>query len=86
MVDELVTNAVNATGIPEERVHWTELTVPEYITVRLLGFDTTIRIEVWDTSPNPPSLPDDTDSPIKRGFDPAARGKVVWAAVFTQWS
>jgi len=84
--EELVTNAVNATGIPEERVHWTELTRIEYITVRLLGFEESIRIEVWDSAPNRPVLPDETSSPIKRGSYPTDHGKVVWAElpVFTQ--
>jgi hypothetical protein len=31
--EELVTAAVNATGIPGERMYWTELTRIEYITV-----------------------------------------------------
>ncbi|MGH3997733.1 MAG: hypothetical protein ACRDTJ_09760 [Pseudonocardiaceae bacterium] len=79
VVDELVTAAVNATGIPDERVRWTELTRIEYITVRLLGFETSIRIEVWDSAPNPPFLPDDAGSPIKRGCYPTPRGRVVWA-------
>lgn len=77
--EELVTAAVNATGIPGERVYWTELTrAPEYITVRLLGFEEAIRIEVWDSAPNPPLLSEDTESPIKRGYYPTPRGKVVW--------
>lgn len=34
--EESVTTAINATGIPEERMHWTELTrAPEYIIVQL---------------------------------------------------
>ncbi len=79
LVDELVTAAVNATGIPDERVRWTELPRIEYITVRLLGLEASIRIEVWDSAPNPPLLPDDASSPIKRGCYPTPRGKVVWA-------
>ncbi|MGH3915730.1 MAG: hypothetical protein ACRDTC_20320 [Pseudonocardiaceae bacterium] len=79
VTEELVTNAVKATGIPEERVHWTELTRIEYITVRLLGLEASIRIEVWDSAPNLPVLPDDADSPVKHGCQSAPRGKVVWA-------
>lgn len=79
VVDELVTATVNATGIPDERVRWMELTRVEYITVRLLGFEASIRIEVWDSAPNPPRLPDETSSPTKRGCYPIPCGKVVWA-------
>jgi hypothetical protein len=76
--EELVTAAVNATGIPGERVYWTELTRIEYITVQLYGFEESVRIEVWDSAPNPPLLPEETESPIKRGYFPTPRGKVVW--------
>jgi hypothetical protein len=79
--EELVTAAVKATGIPQERVYWTELTRIEYITIQLLGFETAIRIEVWDSAPNPPALPDDDSSPVKRGYYPTAGGKVVWAEI-----
>lgn len=79
VADDLVTNAVHATGIPQERIHWTELTRIEYITVRLLGLETSIRIEVWDSAPDPPLLPNDASSPVKRGYHPTTRGKVVWA-------
>ncbi len=77
-VEDLVTAAVKATGIPQERVYWTELTRIEYITVQLYGFDEGIRIEVWDSAPNPPTLPN-TDPPIKRGWYSTPGGKVVWA-------
>ncbi|MCA1602988.1 MAG: hypothetical protein LC776_15595, partial [Acidobacteria bacterium] len=40
---------------------------------------TSIRIEVWDSAPNPPILPDQAGSLVKRGSYPTARGKVVWA-------
>ncbi len=77
--EELVTAAVNATGIPAERMYWTELTRIEYITVQLYGFDTSVRIEVWDSAPNLPLLPEETESPVKRGYYPTPGGKVVWA-------
>lgn len=77
--EELVTAAVNATGIPEERMRWTELTrVPEYITIQIYGFEESVRIEVWDSAPNPPILSEETESPVKRGYYPTPRGKVVW--------
>ena len=77
-VEDLVTAAVKATGIPKERVHWTELTRIEYITVQLYGSEESIRIEVWDSAPNPPTLPN-TGPPIKRGWYSTPGGKVVWA-------
>ena len=77
--EALVTAAVKATGIPQERMYWTELTRIEYITVQLYGFETSIRIEVWDSAPNPPPLPDQAGSPVKPGCYPTPRGKVVWA-------
>ena len=78
LIDELVTNAVKATGMMDDTVRWTEVTHVEHIAVRLLGFETSIRIEVWDSSPTQLILPDDPDSSIKRGCYPASRGKVVW--------
>jgi hypothetical protein len=71
--EELVTAAVKATGVPEERMYWTELTRIEYLTVQLYGFES-VRIEVWDSAPNLPLLPEETDSPIKRGYCPTPRG------------
>jgi hypothetical protein len=76
--EELVKAAVNATGIPVERMYWTELTRIEYLTIQLYGSPESVRIEVWDSAPNPPLLPEETDSPVKRGYYPMPRGKVVW--------
>jgi hypothetical protein len=76
--EELVTAAVGRTGIPGERMYWTELTRIEYITVQIYGSPESVRIEVWDSAPNPPLLPGDTESPVKRGCYPTPRGKVVW--------
>ena len=77
-IEALVTAAVNATGKPEERMYWTELTRIEYITVQLYYFEKSVRIEVRDSAPNPPLLSEETDSPVKRGYYPIPRGKVVW--------
>ena len=77
--EDLVIEAVNATGIPEERMYWTELTRVEYITIQLYGSPESVRIEVWDSAPNPPVLPEEAESPIKRGYYPTPRGKVVWS-------
>jgi hypothetical protein len=76
--EELVAAAVGRTGIPQERMYWTGLTRIEYITVQFYGSEESVRIEVWDSAPNLPLLPEETDSPIKRGCYPTPRGKVVW--------
>jgi hypothetical protein len=70
-----VTAAINATGFRQERMYWTRI---EYITIQLYGFEESVRIEVWDSAPNPPVLPKETESPIKRGYYPTPRGKVMW--------
>ena len=76
--EELVTAAVGRTGLRQERMYWAELTRIEYITIQLYGFEESVRIEVWDSAPNLPLLPEEKDSPIKRGCYPTPRGKVVW--------
>jgi len=78
VVDELVRNAVTATGVMDEREHWNELTRVEFITVRLLGLEASIRIEVWDRSPTRPALPGRASAHIQRGSYAVAGGQVVW--------
>ncbi len=79
VTEELVTSAVKATGVTDEHVHWTQVTRINFITVHLLGLEDSIRIEVWDSAPTLPLLPDNAGSPVKRGCYPTAGGKVVWA-------
>lgn len=79
VTEELVTSAVKATGVMEERVCWTAVTRLNFITVRMMGMQNSIRIELGDSSPDLPLLPDDIGSPIKRGCYATAEGKVVWA-------
>jgi hypothetical protein len=67
VTEELVTSAVEDTGVTDEHVRWTEVTRVNFITVHLLGREDSIRIKVWDSSPNLPLLPDDAGSPVKRG-------------------
>jgi len=64
-VHDLVTMAVAATGITEDRSAWAELPRIEFITVRVLGFETGIRIEVWDSAPNLPVLAETAGSDIR---------------------
>jgi hypothetical protein len=73
--EELATAAVNATGIPEERVYWTKLTRIEYITVQLYSFDASVRIEAWGSAPNLPLPPEEAESPVKRSYYPTPGGK-----------
>ncbi len=79
VTEDLVTNAVKATGVTDEHVHWTEVTRINSITVHLLSLEDSIRIEVWDSAPNMPLLPDNAGSPVKRGCYATAGGKVAWA-------
>lgn len=76
LVGELVTNAVKATGTTDERP---ELTNVSFITVRLLGLEDSIGIEVWDSAPTQPALPDEASAHVRRGYYSVACGKVVWA-------
>lgn len=77
VVDELVTNAVKVTGTMDEREHWNELTRIEAITVRLLGLEASIRIEVRDSSPTRPALPDEAYTLDHEPRRPGAAGEVL---------
>jgi anti-sigma regulatory factor (Ser/Thr protein kinase) len=55
LVSELVTNAVNATGVTDERPDYSRLVgkvMPVYLCVSTLA--ETVVIEVWDASSTPP--------------------------------
>lgn len=78
-VHHLVTMAVAATGITDDRSVWADLLRIEFITVRLLGFEGSVRIEVWDSAPNLPVLDETTGGYVRRGSYPIPKGKVVWA-------
>jgi hypothetical protein len=54
-------------------MYWTELTRIECITIQLYGFEESVRIEVWDSAPNQPLLPEETESPVK----PPASGSTM---------
>ncbi|MGH3624787.1 MAG: ATP-binding protein [Sciscionella sp.] len=92
VVTELVTNAVQATGVTDEHPHLSELNHLNLIRVHLLGLDSSIVIAVWDSDPYPPVQADtDTDEESSRslqriesvssrwGSYPVSQGKVVWA-------
>lgn len=92
LVSELVTNAVKATGITEPNPRWIELDDLKLIAVRLRRSETSLFIEVWDSEPTPPVMPEQSlDSESGRGlflvasmshrwhyYHPKAGGKVVW--------
>jgi hypothetical protein len=56
VISELATNAVTATGITEAEPRWSQLASLATIYVRLLLFERSIVIAVWDSSPAPPVL------------------------------
>ncbi|MFE2374996.1 ATP-binding protein [Streptomyces sp. NPDC059398] len=92
VVSELVTNAVTATGTLTGHPTWGELEKLNLITVRLIGLQDSVVIEVCDTSDELPALAyADDDAENGRGLFlvqqlaerwgsyRAAGGKVVWA-------
>lgn len=76
ITDELIRGAVKATGTMDEHP---DLENVNFIAMRLLGLETSIRIEVWDSAPSDPPLLPSAGSPVKRGSYLASGGKVVWA-------
>lgn len=93
LISELVTNAIQSTGNPED----TPDIYPDaadQITARLVLYDRSIAIEVWDTSPEPPTPKNSgPDSESGRGlllieslstrwdYYPRRGGKVVWCEI-----
>lgn len=63
IASELVTMAVQETGVLDEVVRWSELDVINRVVVRLLGFSRHIVIEVWDAATEPAVLP--ADEPVQ---------------------
>jgi hypothetical protein len=87
----IVHNPPKATGVTTPHPAWTELDEPQCVTVRLVGLDESIVIEVWDVDPHLPAESQaelDAESgrglwlvaelTAKWGSYPVARGKVVW--------
>ncbi|MCO6005137.1 ATP-binding protein [Actinoallomurus purpureus] len=92
ITSELVTNAVKATGVMEPNPNWSSLGKLNLVGIRLLGFNASIVIEVWDAAPcTPAAKGEDLEAESGRGlniiaeiahrwgFYPTNRGKVVWA-------
>lgn len=92
VVSELVTNAVQETGVITPEPSWSDLDGLKLISVRLLGFAESIVVEVWDVSPEVPKMRDALDDEEggrglhlvevlsdRWGAVPSRHGKVVWA-------
>ena len=95
VVSELVTNAVEATGVTTPNPGWAELEKVPLINVRVMAHGDGFSIQVWDSSVEPPVQPaagaaDDAEGGrglfIVRAlarqvghFFPKSGGKVVWA-------
>jgi hypothetical protein len=88
---ELVTFAVQETGILDDEVRWSELDYVNHIVVRLLGFPYHVVIEVWDAATEPAVLPagEPKDQPTglhlvdvtarRWGSSASPRGRLMWA-------
>ena len=55
VVSELVTNAVQASGVTDPEAAWGDLGSPATIQVRVLMYQAGIVIEVWDRAREDPS-------------------------------
>ncbi|MEV5413513.1 ATP-binding protein [Thermopolyspora sp. NPDC052614] len=98
LASELVTNAVKSTGIADPHPAYTMLNHLTLIHVRLLLFDGSVVLEVWDIDPTPPVMQEQTlDAEGGRGLflvesmsrrwnycHPKSGGKVVWCEIGTQ--
>jgi hypothetical protein len=90
LVSELTMNAVQTTGITSRQPTYSQTRSGlNPITVRLLLFDQTVVIQVWDTSPEPPADAKSGPSVLEsvgtrwRYYHPPPGGKVVWCEVET---
>lgn len=95
VVSELVTNAVEATGVTTPNPGWAELDKVPLINVRVMAHGDGFSIQVWDVSeelPDHPAAGPGDDAESGRGllivhalarqvghFFPKGGGKVVWA-------
>jgi len=84
VVTELVSHAVASTGVTEPR--WWALGHLNLIKVRLLGLDTSIVIEVWDSDPS--TAVRETPNLEARRWNyvhPRTGGKVAWCELDIPW-
>jgi Histidine kinase-like ATPase domain len=80
VVSELATNAVNATGLADADARWSEVGSVAAFHVRLLLFEASIVIEVWDGDPAAPVPQEMT------GDEEGGRGLSIVAALSAKWS
>ena len=79
MVSELATNAVQATGLTDTDAKWSDRGNLATIHVRLLLFETSIVIEVWDRDRAAP-VPQDVTAGEEGG-----RGLLIVTTLSTKW-
>ncbi|MFJ6723837.1 ATP-binding protein [Streptomyces sp. NPDC091281] len=94
VVSELVTNAIKVSGVLDRQPTWAEMDALALVTVRLIGLDASIVVEVGDASQEQPVLRrPDGDAEGGRGLllveeiaenwgsYRTRRGKAVWAEI-----
>lgn len=79
----LVRHSVQACGVTDERVRLYELDDLNVIHVRLLGFERTIGIEVWDTATQPARLPAHTPTADLHGLALVDAHAKNWGSILT---
>jgi anti-sigma regulatory factor (Ser/Thr protein kinase) len=79
VMSELVTNAVQATGVTEAEPRWSQLEGLATIHVRLLLSDRNIVIAVWDKNPEAP-VPAEPEADSESG-----RGLAIVTALCQRW-
>lgn len=80
VISELVTNAVKATGVTEAAPRWSQLAGLATIDVRIMLFERSIVIAVWDRDPAAP-VPRESGLPDSEN----GRGLSIVAALSTRW-
>jgi hypothetical protein len=85
LASELVTNAVQATGIVEPHpAYGVVYAGGKLIEIRLLEFEQSVVIEVWDTSLEPPQLEHpDPDTEYGRGLQLVNALSTRWGYYYT---
>lgn len=79
VISELVTNAVTVTGVTEAEPRWSQLTDLATIHVRVMLFEGSIVIAVWDRDPAPPVVRQSApDSENGRGLSIVATLSKRW--------
>ena len=69
LVSELVTNAVKQTGSTDPELHLAVMATLPHVAVQLSAIGRAVRTEVWDCSPEIPSVQrQDTDATNGRGL------------------